>query len=65
MEEKEIVSYCMGCGKVKHKHEGAKWVKDDRDIYNYSHGYCPPCCKKVMAEYMKELKALERQERQA
>jgi hypothetical protein len=23
MEEKEIVSYCMGCGRIKHKKEGA------------------------------------------
>jgi hypothetical protein len=59
-KEKEIVSYCMGCGKIRHKREGAKWVSDDRDIYLYSHGYCPPCCKKVMAEYQKELERMEK-----
>lgn len=64
MEEKEIVSYCMGCGKIKHKKKGAKWIKDDRDLYRYSHGYCHPCCKKVTAEYKKELMELEKLESQ-
>ena len=58
MEEKEIVSYCMGCGRIKH--DGAKWMKDDRDIYLYSHGYCPKCFKKVMAEYKAELETLKK-----
>ena len=58
MQEKEIVSYCMGCGKIKHIREGAEWIKDDSDIYAYSHGYCPPCAKKVMAEYKKEMTTL-------
>jgi hypothetical protein len=60
MEEKEIVSYCMGCGKIKHKKEGAGWARDDRDIYLYSHGYCPPCAEKVMAEYKAELETLKK-----
>ena len=59
MEEKEIVSYCMGCGKIRHKKEGAKWIIDDRDIYRYSHKFCPSCWKKVRAEYKAELKSME------
>jgi hypothetical protein len=58
MEEKEIVSYCMGCGKIRHKKEGAKWVRDDRDIYDYSHGYCPRCWKKVFKQYREELESM-------
>ena len=55
-----MVSYCMGCGKIKRKIEGAEWIKDDRDLYLYSHGYCPPCAEKVMAEYKAELETLKK-----
>ena len=65
MEEKEIVSYCMGCGKIRHKKEGAKCIKDNRDIYLYSHTYCKPCSKVVMAQYKKELQELEKLEKKA
>mgnify|MGYP001221465703 CR=1 FL=1 len=63
-DEKEIVSYCMGCGKIKHKKEGAEWIKNDGDVCLYSHGYCLPCSEKVKAEYEKELKEMDEQERQ-
>ena len=54
----------MGCGKIRHKKEGAKWIIDDRDIYLYSHGYCPLCKVYTVDEYVwlskpEELKGYE------
>jgi len=55
-----MVSYCMDCGRVKFSgNEG--WQYPELNLINYriSHGYCPPCCEKVIAETKKEIERMK------
>lgn len=54
----------MGCGKIRHKRPGAKWVHDTRDLYDYSHTYCAKCYKKVEAEINEDLARWEKENNQ-
>jgi len=60
-KEKIIVSYCMGCGKIKFP--GNKdWQYPELNLVNYllSHGYCEPCGERTIAEAMAEIARLKK-----
>jgi hypothetical protein len=60
MKDKIIVSYCMGCGKVKYPSDTEwKYLRNmnykSLDDVQLSHGYCDPCGEKVVAEARAEI----------
>lgn len=60
MNNKIIVSYCMGCGKIK-RPDGSWGVPElSLDTYALSHGYCEPCGEKAIAEAMAEIARLKK-----
>jgi hypothetical protein len=55
MKDKKMVSYCMGCGKIRLP-DGSWCVPEVAlDQYTLSHGYCEPCGEKAIAEAMAEI----------
>ena len=52
-----VVSYCMGCGKIRLP-DGSWGVPElSIDKYCLSHGYCEPCGEKAVAEARAEIAA--------
>jgi hypothetical protein len=65
-KEKIIVSYCMGCGKIKYPHD-TEWEYPTKINYKIlenillSHGYCEPCGEKAVADAMSQIKIMKEQ----
>jgi uncharacterized OB-fold protein len=62
MNDKMIISYCMGCGKVKYPSD-TEWEYLHKTNYKsledaqLSHGYCESCGEKAVAEARAEIAA--------
>ena len=55
MNEKIMVSYCMGCGKIRLP-DGSWGVPElSLDSYVLSHSYCKPCEEQAIAEAMSQI----------
>jgi len=60
MRDKIIVSYCMGCGKVKYPSD-TEWEYprntnyESLDDVQLSRGYCEPCGEQALAEAMSQI----------
>jgi hypothetical protein len=61
MKEKEIVSYCMECGKIKVSEDEA-WAYPELSLVDYqlSHGYCESCGEKAIQEAKAEIAKAKR-----